>query len=241
MTASALSAHLGPLSGAIFAIVLLNSSLIGAAAVTLSTTYAFGDVFKVRHSLHRSWRDARAFYLIYGGLVGLAGVIVLLPNAPLGLITTAVQALAGILLPSATVFLLLLCNDRAVLGPWVNGLWVNALASVIVGVLIELSLILAAATLLPGLNVTAMLVGFTVLLVLALSAIGGVSLRRRAAMPCQTASSVAAQHWRMPPLAELPRPVWSASTRAGMLVLRIYLVAAALLLVVKMVQLASVH
>jgi Mn2+/Fe2+ NRAMP family transporter len=46
---------------------------------------------------------------------------VLTPGAPLGLLTNAVQALAGVLLPSATVFLLLLCNDHAVLGPWVNG------------------------------------------------------------------------------------------------------------------------
>ncbi len=44
----------------------------------------------------------------------------LIPGAPLGLITTSVQALAGVLLPSATVFLLLLCNDREVLGPWVE-------------------------------------------------------------------------------------------------------------------------
>ena len=56
----------------------------------------------------------------------------LIPGAPLGVITTAVQALAGVLLPSATVFLLLLCNDRAVLGPWRNPGWLNALASVIV-------------------------------------------------------------------------------------------------------------
>ena len=42
----------------------------------------------------------------------------LIPGAPLGVITTAVQALAGVLLPSATVFLLLLCNDRDVFGPW---------------------------------------------------------------------------------------------------------------------------
>ena len=41
----------------------------------------------------------------------------LIPGAPLGVITEAVQALAGVLLPSATVFLLLLCNDREVLGP----------------------------------------------------------------------------------------------------------------------------
>ena len=56
----------------------------------------------------------------------------LIPGAPLGVITTAVQALAGVLLPSATVFLLLLCNDRAVLGPWRNPGWLNVLATVIV-------------------------------------------------------------------------------------------------------------
>ena len=50
----------------------------------------------------------------------IAAAIVLIPGAPLGTITTAVQALAGVLLPSATVFLLLLCNDKAVLGPWTN-------------------------------------------------------------------------------------------------------------------------
>ena len=44
----------------------------------------------------------------------------LIPGAPLGVITLAVQALAGVLLPSASVFLLLLCNDREVLGPWRN-------------------------------------------------------------------------------------------------------------------------
>ena len=62
-------------------------------------------------------------------MVALAAAIVLIPHAPLGLITTAVQALAGILLPSATVFLVLLCNDRAVLGPWVNKPWLNVVAA----------------------------------------------------------------------------------------------------------------
>src|SRR5258708_23562931 len=49
---------------------------------------------------------------LFRSLVAVAASIVLIPNAPLGLITTAVQALAGVLLPSATVFLILLCNDR---------------------------------------------------------------------------------------------------------------------------------
>jgi len=53
-------------------------------------------------------------------MIVLSGAIVLIPNAPLGLLTLAVQALAGILLPSAIIFLVPLCNDRAVLGPWVN-------------------------------------------------------------------------------------------------------------------------
>ena len=111
---------------ALFAIVLLDASIIGAAAVTLATSYAFGDMFGIKHSLHRSFRDAKAFYATYTALVVAAAAIVLIPHAPLGLITEAVQALAGLLLPSASVFLLLLCNDPEVLGPWVNPGWLNA-------------------------------------------------------------------------------------------------------------------
>src|SRR5712691_6635726 len=88
--ASELAQRLGPLAGKMFAIILLNASLIGAAAVTLSTAYAFGDVFKVKHSLHRRWWDAWGFYSIYALFVVIAAVVVLIPNAPLGLITTGV-------------------------------------------------------------------------------------------------------------------------------------------------------
>ena len=119
----------GHAAGALFAIILLNASIIGAAAVTLSTSYAFGDVFGARHSLHRRVREAKFFYATFAGLMAAAAAIVLIPGAPLGVITTAVQALAGVLLPSATVFLLLLCNDAAVLGPWVNRPWLNAVAT----------------------------------------------------------------------------------------------------------------
>jgi Mn2+/Fe2+ NRAMP family transporter len=240
-TASALGARLGPLAGNMFAIVLLNASLIGAAAVTLSTTYAFGDVFGVKHSLHRSWKDAGIFYGLYTCLVIAAGGIVLLPGAPLGLMTTAVQALAGILLPSATVFLLLLCNDRAVLGPWVNGVWSNVLAAIIVGVLIMLSLILAAATLFPALNiqlVAAVLAGF---LVLALLVVAVVQFRSRGSSSAQEASEPDRATWRMPPLSTLPRPVWSTPRKAGMLTLRLYLVLAAAMMAIKIVQLALGH
>jgi Mn2+/Fe2+ NRAMP family transporter len=57
------------------------------------------------------------FYGVYFGLIVVATALVLAPGTPLGVLTNAVQTLAGVLLPSASVFLLLLCNDRAVLGP----------------------------------------------------------------------------------------------------------------------------
>ena len=52
----------GSAAGAFFAVVLLNASLIGAGAVTLSTSYAFGDIFGTKGSLHRSFREAKGFY-----------------------------------------------------------------------------------------------------------------------------------------------------------------------------------
>ena len=73
----------------------------------------------------------------------------LTPGAPLGLLTNAVQTLAGVLLPSATVFLLLLCNDKAVLGPWVNGRGLNVFTGAVIAVLVMLSVILTASVLFP--------------------------------------------------------------------------------------------
>ena len=150
--ANALGQHHSRVLGAFFAIVLLDASIIGAAAVTLSTSYAFGDVFGIKHSLHRKFKDAKPFYASYTAMIAVAAGIVLIPGAPLGLLTTAVQALAGILLPSASVFLLLLCNDREVLGPWLNPRWLNILASFIIGVLVVLSGTLVVTTLFRTLN-----------------------------------------------------------------------------------------
>jgi Mn2+/Fe2+ NRAMP family transporter len=261
--ASGLAGRLGAAAGAIFALVLLNASLIGAAAVTLSTSYAFGDVFGVKHSLHRGWRDARVFHATFAALVIAAAGIVLIPHAPLGLITVAVQALAGVLLPSATVFLLLLCNDRAVLGPWTNAPWLNGLASLIITVLLMLSGILVATTLFPQLDVTLLLAPCAAGLVIALAGATVYTVRGRARqrleaqveewtenLPPQPASPVtlhagrrltprerSRRTWRMPPLALVERPTWSRGRTVGMLALRGYLVVAMLLLVVKAVEL----
>ncbi len=245
--ADSLRHYIGPAAGACFAIVLLNASLIGAAAVTLATSYAFGDVFGASHSLHRGVRDAKLFYATFALMVAAAAGIVLLPGAPLGLITTSVQALAGVLLPSATVFLLLLCNDRAVLGPWVNAPWLNAVAAAIVGVLVELSLVLVATTAFPAVNVMELFVYLSLALALCLAAMGVYALLHRTPAAARAPGAGGGEPltterrhaWTMPPLALLERPVWSPGRRAAMLLLRGYLVVAVALLVVKTVQLGG--
>ena len=156
--AQGMAVHVHPAVGSIFALLLFDASIVGASAVTLATSYAFGDIFGLRHSLHRGVREAKVFYGSYTAMVALAAAITLIPHAPLGLITTAVQALAGILLPSATVFLVLLCNDRAVLGPWVNKPWLNAVAGFIVSVLLLLSLVLVVTTVIPSIDVTKLVI-----------------------------------------------------------------------------------
>jgi NRAMP (natural resistance-associated macrophage protein)-like metal ion transporter len=236
-TASALDHALGGGAGALLAIVLLNASMIGAAAVTLSTSYAFGDVFGVRHSLHRRPREAPFFYLSFGGLVAAAAGVVLIPGAPLGLITEAVQALAGVLLPSATVFLLLLCNDREVLGPWVNRPWLNAVAGVIVMVLVGLSLILVVGTAFPHVDVTRTVEVVFGVLALGLATFGAVSLRRRPSAPPVAAVRGERRTWTMPPLALLAPVRWSPARKGAMLLLRGYLVVAVALMVVKAIDL----
>ena len=150
--ANQLGQHVSHTAGALFAILLLDASLIGANAVGLATTYALGDTLGKRHSLHWKVTEAPAFYLGYAALLVLAGAVSFSPDHVLGLLTQGVQALAGVLLPSATVFLVLLCNDRAVLGPWVNTVRQNLLAGVIVWSLVLLSLALTATTFFPNLT-----------------------------------------------------------------------------------------
>ena len=231
--------HISPVAGALFAVVLFDASIVGASAVTLATSYAFGDIFGLRHSLHRGVRDAKLFYASYSVLVAVAAAIVLIPHAPLGLFTTAVQALAGIMLPSSTVFAVLLCNDRQVLGPWVNKPWLNAIAGVIIGAMLVLSLILVISTVVPSVDVTMLLVvlgSAAALVLVAGGAWSWIAGRGRPSEPQMSREE--RENWRMPALALLERPTWSLARRAAIVLLSGYLVLAIVLLTVKAVQLA---
>jgi Mn2+/Fe2+ NRAMP family transporter len=231
--AQGLAAYAGKTAGALFAVALLDASVIGAFAVSLASAYAIGDVLGMSHSLHRGFKQAKGFYAIYAGLIGLAAVIVLIPGSPLGILTVGVQSLAGVLLPSATVFLLLLCNDRRVLGPWANGRATNVFTSIVVGVLVTLSIILTAAVLFPGITAhQIMLIMATCAAVGAMA--GAYHLIRR--QPTAPTTRTGRESWRMPALAELPGPDMSAARRIGIGALRLYLSVATVLVVVRIVQ-----
>ena len=239
--ATGIGARIGSAAGAIFALLLIDASIIGASAVTLATSYAFGDTFGIRHSLHRSWREAKPFYATFSALVVLAAALTLFPGAPLGLITTAVQALAGVLLPSASLFLLLLCNDREVLGPWVNRTWLNVVATLILGILVMLSLILVVTTVFSSVNVPLLLGVLTVVMLIALVGVTAFTTRGARARPADTFAEEDRETWRMPSLALLTRPVPSRSRLVALYAMRGYLVLAVLLLLVKAVQLGTGH
>jgi len=239
--AEGLGKYVGPVAGVLFAIALIDASIIGAAAVGLSTSYALGDALGLKHSLHRKPKEAKGFYAIFVALLGVAATVVLIPGSPLGLLTVGVQTLAGILLPSAVVFLLLLCNDKQVLGPWVNGKWLNLFTSAVIAILVMLSLVLTSSVLFPGIT------GTTILEILgggsALTVILGIvfTVYRRvhpAPAAADTVDRAERPTWRMPPLALLTRPQMSGARRFGLTVLRGYLCVAVILVIVRVVQLA---
>jgi Mn2+/Fe2+ NRAMP family transporter len=235
-----LAAAAGRSAGVLFAIGLIDASLIGASAVSLATAYAIGDVFSVRHSLHRQVKDAKGFYAVYCGLIVLSAALVLMPNVPLGLLTNAVQALAGVLLPSATVFLLVLCNDREVLGPWVNTRAANLFTGGVIAVLVILSVILTSSVLFPDQTdqtvIAAIMIAGGVLALLAALA-SGVFKPRTAPIPQIGRWNRELEMWRMPALARLRPMVLSRPTKIWMLVLRAYLVLAGGLVLTKIVTL----
>ena len=237
--AAGVAKYVGETPAVLFSIALIDASIIGAAAVSLSTAYAIGDVISLRHSLHHKPGEAKVFYGVYAALIAGAAVLVFIPNIPLGLITNAVQTLAGILLPGASVFLLLLCNDKAVLGPWVNSRLTNLFTGAVVAVLVMLSVILTASVLFPSITsgqiIAILIVGMV------LTAIGGLAMmvigrRSRDHSSAEIVDRSGREHWRMPPLAKLPPAHLSMRRRLWLGVLRAYLAAALIMAVIKVGQ-----
>jgi Mn2+/Fe2+ NRAMP family transporter len=242
--ANGLAKYYGRLPGTLFAIALIDASIIGAMAVSLSTAYALGDVLSLKHSLHRKPGDAKGFYAMYCGLIVLAAALVLIPGVPLGLLTNAVQTLAGVLLPSATVFLLLLCNDKDVLGPWVNGRFFNLLSAIIVAVLVLLSIILTAAVVFPDMSgevISDILIGGSVVGLVIAIAVNVLHAREEmeagghAHHKAHKLDRKQRYEWRMPALEQLPPLQLSQRNKLWMAVMRGYLLIAMGMVIYKVI------
>lgn len=239
--ATGIEKYFGRVPGILFAVALIDASVIGASAVSLSTAYALGDVLSLKHSLHRKASDAKGFYAVYCALIAIAAALVLTPGVPLGLLTNLVQTLAGVLLPSATVFLLLLCNDKDVLGPWVNSKLINYFAGAVVAVLVMMSIILTASVLFPDITeaqILWILVGGVAATILSVAGSNLYEARKGQSKIIQvTIDRSLRDTWRMPPVAQLPAAQISLLSKVWMIVLRGYLVAAGGMLIFKMILL----
>jgi Mn2+/Fe2+ NRAMP family transporter len=133
-------------------LLMVNAAVLGTTAISLASAWAYGEVKGWEHSLHKKLWEAPGFYATYIACVGAAAAIVLIPHLPLQLVIISVQVFAGLILPSAIIFLQLLLNDHALLGDrWVNRPWNNWINWSIIVVLFALSLLLAAQVMLPKL------------------------------------------------------------------------------------------
>lgn len=151
-----LAAALAPIGGEFLRrgllLMMVNAAVLGTTAISLASAWAYGEVQGWPHSLHKKVSEAPGFYAVYVLCVGAAAATVLIPRLPLQLVILGVQVLAGLMLPSAIIFLQLLLNDHALLGDrWVNRRWNNWVNWTIIVLMFALSLLLAAQVMAPHL------------------------------------------------------------------------------------------
>lgn len=137
--------------GTFLAIGLFDAGFLGAICISLASSWAFGEVFGWAHSLNFKVKEAPWFYAAYFFTLAAAGLVVVIPGAPLVLITLFVQVIAVTLLPAALVFLLLLLNDESLMGKYKNSLIQNIVSVIIVLGIILLSTLYGLGTLFPQL------------------------------------------------------------------------------------------
>ena len=137
--------------GTFMVIGLFDAGLLGAICISLTSSWAFGEVFGWAHSLNQKIGQAPWFFLFRLIILVGAGAVVLIPGAPLILITLFVQVIAVTLLPAALTFLVLLLNQEDLVGKYKNTRLQNIVASVIVGAIIILSTLYGVSALFPEL------------------------------------------------------------------------------------------
>lgn len=148
--AQALQPYIGKVGATLFALGIFEAGLVAAITISSSSAYAFGEVTGRAHSLNSSLRDGWPFYAILTLAAGVSAILVLIPNAPLEFIILIVNVIATLAMPPALVFLILLVNDREIMGSHVNGRLGNLVAIAIVVFLCLVGLFYGLTTVFPG-------------------------------------------------------------------------------------------
>ncbi len=148
---STITQKIGMLPTKLFALGLIDAGLIATIAITASTSWAVGEAMGWPKSINLPFLKGRKFYIPGLASMAIAAVIVLIPHVPLGFLNLTVQVIASIFMPAAMLFLLLLVNDKEIMGKHVNGRLNNAAALVIMCVLIAMSGLYGISLIFPGL------------------------------------------------------------------------------------------
>jgi len=140
--ALALKPLAGELASQVFAFGLFIASIFSATILPLATAFYVCEAFGFEAGIDKKWDEAKEFYVLYTGILVLSAAIILIPNAPLILISLWTQVLNGMLLPIVLVCMILLVNNKKIMGQHVNKPINNIIGWSAVGILIVLTITL---------------------------------------------------------------------------------------------------
>src|SRR5262245_1033663 len=143
--AKALEPLAGRWAALLFAAGLFNASLFAASILPISTAYAVCEGLGLESGLDKRFEEAPAFYWLYTALIVFGAGFVLAPGLPLLHVMVLSQVVNGILLPFVLVFVILLINDKELMGSYVNSRWYNDVSWITVAVMIALTIALLIA------------------------------------------------------------------------------------------------
>jgi Mn2+/Fe2+ NRAMP family transporter len=147
--ARALAPFAGRFAAVLFALGLVGASILGGSVVPLSTSYAVTEAFGWERGVDRPGREAPIFFGIFTGLIVLGALAVLVPDVPLVPLILFSQDVNGLILPAILIYMLVLLNDRRIMGRYVNGPLANLVGGVTVAAVITLTVLLLLSAI-PG-------------------------------------------------------------------------------------------
>ena len=148
--ALALSPLAGSFSSILFSVGMLGASLLAVSVLPLSTTYAMCEAFGFERGLNRGVKDAPVFYSIFVGIMLISMLFVLIPGLPLFQLMLLSQSVNAILLPVILILVLILVNDRNIMGKWTNKRFANVLGYALTGLIFIATLALLVGEFLPS-------------------------------------------------------------------------------------------